>query len=48
MHKFYTAAAKSSGVLHRQRDPRERVPPTRKRVPSRVAQRTQVGAFTPS
>jgi len=42
MHKFSTAAKKSSGVLHRLRST------TRKRVPPRVAQRTQVVAFVAS
>jgi len=68
MHKFSTAATKSSGVLHRLCDPQAGTPdpqagtpgllnvlqrvrlrgPTRKRVPPRVAQRTQVGAFVTS
>ncbi len=64
MHRFSTVATKSSGVLHRLRATRKRVPPTRKRVPpasstyyreyvcgglpSRVAQRTQAGAFVAS
>jgi len=57
MHKFSTAAKKPSGVLHRlcsapsasstYRTVRLRGP-TRKRVPPRVAQRTQVGAFVAS
>ncbi len=38
MHKFSAAATKSSGVLHRPRDPQ-------KRVPARVAKRRQVDAF---
>jgi len=32
MHKSSTAAAKSSGVLHRQRDPQARVPPASSRT----------------
>ncbi len=68
MHKFSTAPTKSSGVLHRLRDPQEAGAPDPqagapdllnvpystfagadpKRVPSRVAQRTQVGAFVAS
>ena len=57
MHKFSTASTKSSGVLHRlcctrsasstYRTVRLRGP-TRKRVPPRVAQRTQVVAFVAS
>ncbi len=58
MHKFSTAATKSSGVLHRPcctsvgllnvlQKVRLRGP-TRKRVPPCVAQRTQVGAFVAS
>ncbi len=54
MHKFSTAAAKSS-VLPALRDPLARVPPASSTYPtvrlrgppSRVAQRTQAGAFTP-
>ncbi len=42
MHKFFTVAPKPSGVLHRLRCP------TRKRVPPRVAQRTQDGVFEAS
>ena len=54
MHKSSTAPTKSSGVLHRLRYTRSASStyrtvrlrePTRKRVPPRVAQRTQVGAF---
>jgi len=44
MHKFSTAATKSSGVLHRLRDPQAGAPDPQAGAP-RVAQRTQVGAF---
>ena len=36
-HTRSTASAQCSGVLHRPRDPQGRVPPTRKRVPSRAS-----------
>ena len=42
MHKFSAAATKPSGVLHRP------CCATRKRVPPRVAERRQVGAFLAS
>jgi len=42
MHKFSTAAKKSSGVLHRP------CYATCKRVPPHVAERRQVGAFVAS
>ena len=40
MHKFSTAATKSSGMLHRPRCT------TRKRVPPRVAERRQIVHFS--
>jgi len=37
MHKFSTAAAKSSGVLHRQRDPQAGTPDPQTGAPARGA-----------
>jgi len=49
MHKFPTAATKSSGVLHRPRDPQAGASGSPLRGPrSRVAERRQASAFTVS
>ena len=50
-HKFSTAATppsseRSEEIIRSDCATRKRVPPTHKRVPLRVAQRTQAGAFT--